>query len=593
MRFLRIYGRVFAVLGKDRLTAVMLCLANFAAAALSFLDPLLFGRVVQLLAVSDTMPQARMWAQATHLLLIWVAVGIAGIIATMMIALQSERMAHRNRLNVMARFYTHVLNLPLSFHGDTHSGRLIKVMISGSDGMFAVWLSFFRDQFATLLSVLVLLPLTVFLNWKLALTLIILVVVFSTITTLVIQHTEEGQREVETYNSSLAGTAQDALSNVMVVQSFTRLRAETRLFSDMINQVIQTQFPVLNWWAVVNVSTRAASTIAVISLVIIGTVLHLAHQASVGEIVSFMGFATLLIGRMESAVSFASSLFFRLPALEDFMGVLEAKSSVPEKPDAQVLEARRGEVIFDHVAFGYPGGPKILADVVFTAKPGTSTALVGQTGAGKSTAMNLLQRLWDPVEGSVAIDGQDLRDVTLESLRAAIGVVFQEAMLFNRSIRDNLRMGRPNATDEEIARACKLADAHEFILRQPQGYSTMIGERGTTLSGGQRQRLAIARALLKDPPILILDEATSALDAATEARVSRALKTLMEGRTTFIIAHRLSTVRDANTILVFEGGKVVEQGSFDELVARGGKFAALVATQLAATPPPATARAAE
>jgi len=219
-----------------------------------------------------------------------------------------------------------------------------------------------------------------------------------------------------------------------------------------------------------------------------------------------------------------------------------------------------------------------------------SVALVGTTGAGKSTAMNLLQRLWDPSSGSVSIDGQDLRDVTLESLRRAIGVVFQESMLFNRTIRDNLRMGRPDATDEELERACRLADAHDFISRQPQGYGTMIGERGSTLSGGQRQRLAIARALLKDPPILILDEATSALDAATEARVSRALKALMQGRTTFIIAHRLSTVRDADEILVFDAGRIVERGSFDVLLALGGRFATLVASQLASSAP---ARAAE
>jgi glucan exporter ATP-binding protein len=589
MRFLRIYGRVFGLLGRDRRLAGLLAVANLLVSVLLFLDPILFGRVIALLARSDEMPRATLWQQAVYLLGIWAAVGAVGILANMAVALYSERMAHRNRLYAMSRFYTHVLNMPLSFHGDIHSGRLIKVMMSGSDAMFAFWLSFFRDQFATLVSVVVLLPLTMLLNWKLALTLIVLVVVFTTLTALVMQHTEEGQRQVETYNSSLAGTAQDALSNVMVVQSFTRLRAETRLFSDIVNQVIETQFPVLNWWAVVNVSTRASSTIAIISLVVIGTILHLRGEAGVGEIVSFMGFATLLIGRMESAVSFASSLFFRMPAIEDFLGVLEAKSSVPEKPGAKKLVAGKGEVAFQHVAFGYPGGPKILTDVSFVAKPGMSVALVGQTGAGKSTAMNLLQRLWDPVEGCLLIDGQDLRDVTLESLRAAIGVVFQEALLFNRSIRDNLRMGNPNATDEELERACRLADAHEFIMRQPQGYNTMIGERGSTLSGGQRQRLAIARALLKDPPILILDEATSALDAATEARVSRALKALMEGRTTFIIAHRLSTVRDADVILVFEGGRIVEQGSFDVLVAKGGRFAALVHTQLAAAPPQAKA----
>ena len=204
--------------------------------------------------------------------------------------------------------------------------------------------------------------------------------------------------------------------------------------------------------------------------------------------------------------------------------------------------------------------------------------------------MALLQRLWDPTSGAILIDGQDLRDVQIESLRQAIGVVFQESMLFNRSIRDNLRVGKPDATDAEIEQACRQADAHEFIIRQPRGYDTMIGERGSTLSGGQRQRLAIARALLKNPPVLILDEATSALDSATEARVSRALKTLMRGRTTFIIAHRLSTVRDADEILVFEAGRIVERGTFQSLLARNGLFAGLVETQL--TPAP-TAMAAE
>jgi ATP-binding cassette subfamily B protein len=199
--------------------------------------------------------------------------------------------------------------------------------------------------------------------------------------------------------------------------------------------------------------------------------------------------------------------------------------------------------------------------------------------------MSLLQRLWDPASGRITIDGQDLRDITLDSLRSNIGMVFQESLLFNRTIRENLMVGRPDATEDEMERACRMADAHEFIIRQPHGYDTMIGERGTSLSGGQRQRLAIARALLKDPPILILDEATSALDAATEARVGRALKALMAGRTTFIIAHRLSTVRDADEILVFEEGRIVEQGNFDELLARGGRFADLVQTQLSPSVP--------
>ena len=580
MRFLKIYARVIALLGHEKRLVVVLVLANLLIAGLQFLDPLLFGRVIGLLSRSDTVTGPELWTAAAQLLAVWAAVGIASIASNMATSLQVERMAHRNRLQVMNRYYSHVLSLPLSFHGDIHSGRLMKVMLGGSDALFGLWLTFFKDQLSTYVATVVLLPLTLFLNWRLALTLIVLVVAFVVLTAFVIRKTEAGQRRAEHSLSRLAGNAQDALANVVVVQSFTRLAAERRLFGEIMDDVLRAQFPVLNWWAVVNVLTRGASTVAVISIIVIGTWLHVGGQASVGEIVSFMGFATLLIGRLEAGVQFASRTVFQRPVLEDFFGVLDAKSSVPERLGAPALVPTAGEVQFDNVSFAYPGGPMILSDVSFTARPGTSIALVGQTGAGKSTAMNLLQRLWDPVRGRIQIDGQDLRDVTLESLRASIGVVFQESMLFNRSIRENLRIGRPEATDADIEQACRLADAHEFIVRQPRGYDTVVGERGATLSGGQRQRLAIARALLKDPPILILDEATSALDAATEARVSRAMQVLMKGRTTFIIAHRLSTVRDADEILVFEGGQIVERGSFDNLVHQDGKFAALVATQL-------------
>jgi glucan exporter ATP-binding protein len=586
MRFFRVYGRVLGLLGRDIRIAGFLAFANLIVAGLQFLDPVLFGRVVNLLSGSDKMDSGVLWHQAAWLLGIWVAVGIGGILSNIFVALQTERLSHKHRINSMGKYFQHVLALPLSFHGDTHSGRLIKQMLSGTDGLFATWLVFFRDQLSTILSAAILLPLTLFLNWRLALVLIVLVAIFLTFTTIVVRKTETAQRRVEGLNSSLAGTAQDALANVMVVQSFTRLSAEGKLFGDIAQQVIRNQFPVLNWWALVNVMTRASSTLAVITIVVVGTWLHVHGMASVGEIVSFMGIAMLLIGKLETAASFVSSLFFKLPALEDFFAILDARSSVPEKDNARTLWAPRGEVRFEDVSFEYPnGGGPVLSDVSFDARPGTSVALVGHTGAGKSTAMSLLQRLWDPTSGRITIDGQDLRDVTLDSLRSNIGMVFQESLLFNRTIRENLMVGRPDATEDEMERACRMADAHEFIIRQPHGYDTMIGERGTSLSGGQRQRLAIARALLKDPPILILDEATSALDAATEARVGRALKALMAGRTTFIIAHRLSTVRDADEILVFEEGRIVEQGDFDALLARGGRFADLVQTQLSPSVP--------
>jgi glucan exporter ATP-binding protein len=584
MRFLRTYGRVLLFLGRDIRIAGLLAATNLVIASLQFLDPVLFGRVVSLLSRSDKLAPPVLWHQALILLGIWASVGLIGIGSNIFVSVQTERLSHRHRIEAMSRYFRHVLTLPQSFHGEAHSGRVIKTMLAGTDGLFATWLVFFRDQLSTVLSVAVLLPLTLFLNWRLALVLIVLVCLFLAVTAFVVRKTESAQRRVEGHNSALAGTAQDALSNVVVVQSFTRLQAELRMFGEIARELISNQFPVLNWWALVNVMTRAASTVAVITIVLVGTWLHIHGQASLGQIVSFMGIAMLLIGRLETAGSFVSSLFYKLPPIEQFFAVLDAQSQVPEAPEARKLWVPRGEVRFEDVSFAYPGGVPVLSDVSFTAQPGMSVALVGHTGAGKTTTMALLQRLWDPTEGRITIDGQNLRDVTLDSLRRSIGVVFQESMLFNRTIRDNLRVGDPDAADEEIEHACRMADAHEFIVRQPQGYDTMIGERGTTLSGGQRQRLAIARALLKNPPILILDEATSALDAATETRVGRALKTLMAGRTTFIIAHRLSTVRAADEILVFDGGQIVERGRFAELLARNGRFATLVESQLSPRP---------
>jgi ATP-binding cassette subfamily B protein len=585
MSLTKTYARVLASIAQSRRTLALLVAGNIAVATLQFLDPLLFGHVIALLGQSDSMPRQALLTQGAWFVALWVAIGALGIGANISTAVAAERTAHRTRLTAMERCFNHVVALPPAFHAGVQSGSVLKTMVSGSESLFALTLTFFKENLATYVAIFVLLPLSACLNWRLSLVLFALVAVFGSVTAFVVRRTQAGQRRAEQAQSALAGRAQDALCNVVAVQSFGRLQAEAREFAAIIENVVRHQFPVLNWWALVTVLTRASSTLAVITIVVTGALLHLQGKASVADIVAFMGFATLLIGRLEAAVNFASNLFMRAPGLMDFYALLDTGSTVPERDDADTLAVTHGEVAFENVSFAYPGGPAILSDIAFVARPGTVTALVGATGAGKSTAMHLLQRLWDPSAGGILIDGQDLRDVTLDSLRRNIGVVFQESLLFHRSIRENLLVGRPDATQADIERACRLAEAHDFIIRQPQGYDTLVGERGVTLSGGQRQRLAIARALLKDAPILILDEATSALDAATEARVSRAMANLMQGRTTFIIAHRLSTVREADEILVFEGGRIAERGSFDRLVAEGGRFAELVANQLTGVAP--------
>jgi len=580
MEFLQIYGRVLGLLRPERRLAVALALANVLVAVFAYAEPLLFGRIIDVLSQGRSRPPAETWADSIRLLAIWGGVGLVGLGANILVSLHADRLAHRRKLAAMSLFFEHVLSLPPAYHSESHSGRVLKVMLSGVDSLFGVWLAFFREHLATFVAILVLLPLSLALNWRLGLLLVVLIAVFAVLTVLVVGRTERAQGQVEEYTSRLAMRAGDALGNVPLIHSYVRLAAEARTLAYTMRRLLAAQYPVLNLWAVVSVLTRASSTITVIAIFLLGTWLNLQGKASVGEIVSFMGFATMLIGRLDHAMGFVSRLFFQMHGIAQFFAVLDTESTVKDKPDAVAIGRVRGDVEFYHVDFTYGRDVPAVRDLTFAVKAGTTVALVGSTGAGKSTAMALLHRLSDPQSGTIRVDGIDIRDMTLDSLRRNIGVVFQESTMFYRTIADNLRVGRPEATEEEMMAAATLAEAHEFILRQPKGYATLVGERGVTLSGGERQRIAIARALLKDPPILILDEATSALDAATEARVQKALQRLMAGRTTFIIAHRLSTVREADLILVFSRGHVVERGTFAELVARDGVFADLVRTQL-------------
>jgi len=369
------------------------------------------------------------------------------------------------------------------------------------------------------------------------------------------------------------------------VQGFARVEAEVSGLRDVADKLLAAQIPVLSWWAVVAVLTRASTTLTMLAILLAGVYLHLDGRASVGDIVMFMGFAGSLIGQLEKFVRFVNKVFMDAPRLKEFFTVLDTESAVRDRPDAVDPGRVRGLVEFKDVTFSYDGKRPAVADLSFTVLPGETIALVGGTGAGKSTALALLHRAFDPQSGMVQVDGMSVRDIRLAALRRNIGVVFQEALLLNRSIADNLRIGKPDATAEEMRAAAARAQALDFIESAPDRFDTPVGERGRALSGGERQRLSIARALLKDPPILILDEATSALDAATEAKVQAALDEVMKHRTTFVIAHRLSTVRNATRILVFENGRIVETGSFDDLVRIGGRFAALAKAQFM-TPEP-------
>jgi glucan exporter ATP-binding protein len=574
MSLLGLYTRVLALLGKEARLGWILAGANLLLAAAQFAEPVLFGRIVDVLSGK---PSAG--TSAWPLLGAWAAFGLFTIAASAAVALHADQLAHRQRQAVLTSYFEHILQLPLTFHSGTHSGRLMKVMLNGTDALWRLWLGFFREHFAAILSVVVLLPLSLYLNWRLAILLFVLCVVFTVLTTLVVRKTYGMQSEVEERYSDLSARASDALGNVALVQSFVRIDAEVQGLRYVADSLLAAQMPVLSWWALVTVITRASTTITVLAIFAVGIALHEHGLTSVGEIVMFVSFATMLIQKLEQVVSFVNNVFMEAPRLTEFFNVLDAVPAVRDRPDAIDTGRLAGLVEFNDVSFSYDGKRPAVEDLSFTALPGQTIALVGPTGAGKSTAIALLHRAFDPQSGIIRIDGMDVRGLKLTALRRNIGVVFQEALLFDRSIAENLRVGKPDATEEELKLAAGRAQALEFIERSERGFDSNAGERGRLLSGGERQRLSIARALLKDPPILILDEATSALDAVTEAKVNVALDEVMKGRTTFVIAHRLSTIRNATRILVFERGRVIENGTFDDLVAKGGRFAELARAQ--------------
>ena len=574
MSFLKPYARVLSLLSAALPAAIALVVANLGLAVAQFAEPLLFGKVIDRLSaglkdLSDIAPLVAAWA----------GFGMFSIVASVWVSLYADRLAHRRRLAAMAGYFGHVMGLPALYHAKSHSGRLLKIMIEGTNAMFSVWLSFFREHCAGFAALFVLLPMTLFVNAPLGGLLMGLVVVFALAMNFVIRRTAEMQGAATEVATTLAERVSDALANLPVVQSFGRIEGEARDFADVSERLIRAQVPVLTWWAIASVATRASSTLTLLAIFVTGVWLDLHGRATVGQIVAFMSLATTLIGRLEQIVGFVNFLFGQAPQLRQFFDVMDEVPDVADLPGAVDAGRLVGDVAFEGAGFAYVKDRPALIDVSFRARAGETVALVGSTGSGKSTALGLLSRVFDPTQGRVTIDGRDIRGFTLASLRANIGVVFQEPMLLARSIRENLLIGKPDATSAEIARALEAAQAAEFLERLPEGLEAIIGERGRNLSGGERQRLSIARALLKDPPILVLDEATSALDASTETKLQAALDSARRGRTTFVIAHRLATIRNADTILVFERGRIVEAGRFDALVAAGGAFARLAAAQ--------------
>ena len=385
--------------------------------------------------------------------------------------------------------------------------------------------------------------------------------------------------QIQEATADITSVLQESVSSARVVKSFVREQYEIERFERENEANLKANLKNAKYMATLTPTIEFVAALGVTLILWYGGNNVIAGETTAGSLVAFLAYAVNISNPIKRITRVSGNIQKALAAAQRVFDVLDLREEVRDLPDAKALPAVTGNVSFEHVTFSYNTGDEILHDLSFTAKPGQAIGLVGPSGAGKSTVASLLPRFYDCDAGTIRIDGTDIRHVTLDSLRNQVGIVPQETILFNGSVYDNILYGRLDATKEEIEEAAKAANAHDFIMELPDGYNTMLGDRGVNISGGQRQRIAIARAILKDPRILILDEATSALDTESERVVQEALNRLMVGRTSIIIAHRLSTIKNADRILVLDKGKLVEDGTHEELMAKNGLYAHLYQIQ--------------
>jgi ATP-binding cassette subfamily B protein len=511
------------------------------------------------------------------------ALFVSTLVGRELLSCVHERAFWRARLGISFRLLEAMIErlhvLPLEYHRGTGVGATMTKIERGMTGVTAAFSDFALQLFPALVYLCVAFCVMLEVDYRLSL----VVLVFAPLPALVgmfaaREQTEREQGLMERW-VKLFSRFNEVLSGILVVKSFVMEEREKHRFLAGVAEANGVVLRGVVTDSRINAIRNGIIALARVVSLALGGLLVLRGEIGIGTLVAFLAYMMGVFQPVQALTGLYQALRRATVSVDAVSSILEARVSFADAPHARAAGPLRGEVEFRDVVFGYQSERPLLRHIDFHASPGSVTALVGPSGAGKSTIVALLQRLYAPSSGSILLDGQDARDLTQGSVRSQIAVVLQEGLLFSDSVRDNIAFGRPGASQEEVEAAAHAANAHEFILALPHGYDTLVGERGSKLSGGERQRIAIARALLKNAPVLVLDEATSALDAENEEKVQEALARLTHGRTTFVVAHRLSTVVSADQILVVKDGVIAERGTHGELVSAGGYYAALTAKQ--------------
>lgn len=557
--------RLWGYFGKERKTLALI--AGFVAlnASLVVIGPYLIGWAI------DTIQAGGMSMLSTISLVLISAYGVEAL-CTFSQGWMMAGLSQRVVMNLRGALFEKLQKLPLAYfdshpHGEVMS-RLTNDIDNVSNSISQSTIQLMSGAITIVGSFVMMMVLSPLLTLAALITVPLVYLLARTIT----KRTSVLFKEQQAHLGALNGHIEETISGQLIVKAFNHEEQSIEEFEEVNRKLYQSSVKAHTWSGFMMPLLGVINNIGFVAIALVGGVLAVHEMITIGVIASFVGYSRQFVRPLNEMAQIYNVLQSGVAGAERAFEVLDEEEEAPDKPDAVKMEQPKGHVVFENVSFGYRKDVPILKNVSFEAPPGSSTALVGPTGAGKTTIVNLLTRFYDVTEGRILIDGRDVRDYTRDSLRQAFGIVLQDTYLFAGTIKENIKYGKPDATDEEVIAAAKLANADPFIRRLPKQYDTVLAENGGNLSQGQRQLLAIARVILAQPSILILDEATSSIDTRTELHIQEALLKLMENRTSFIIAHRLNTIRDADTIMVIDDGEIAERGSHDELLQAGEKY---------------------
>ncbi len=509
----------------------------------------------------------------------YVLIAVLGAIATYVDNYYTESVGQWVANDLRLRTFHHLQRLSLGYYSTHQTGAMLSTITTDIQTIQGFASSSTLNILVDLLTIVCMLALMFWLNWDFTLIAVGVTPFLLLFVSRFKKAVKKATHEVRKEQSQIVAVVQQDLESIESVKAFGRQDLEQKELADVSKATVDAALKARSIKSLL--SPAVTVTVAVCTAVVLwrGAYLILEEVMTVGALTVYLSYLSKFFKPVKDLATTTNAIAQAAVGVERVRAILDTDTVIPEKSDAVEAPAVRGQIEFEHVGFAYDVKNPVLQDVCFTIKPGQLVGIVGPTGSGKSTVVSMIPRFYDPVQGTVKIDGRDVRDFKLASLRDQVGYVLQETVLFHGTIAENIAFGRPDATRQEIIEAAELANAHEFISRLDQGYDTMVGERGSTLSGGQRQRIGIARVMVRNNPILLLDEPTAALDSESEKLVIEALERLMKGRTVITIAHRLTTIRDADQIIVISGGVVAESGTHDELMAKNAIYAQLHRTQ--------------